>query len=81
MQNALGLELVRDCNSLHTMETLLRYRGSVFAELFRSLETLKGPSGRKPECPYPYGFAGRYGSSTIYLYDETDPRKYARSRS
>jgi hypothetical protein len=41
MQNALGLELVRDCNGPRTMETLLRYRGSVFAELFRSLETLK----------------------------------------
>jgi hypothetical protein len=41
MQNALGPELVRDCNGPRTMEALLRYRGSVFAELFRSLAPLK----------------------------------------
>jgi hypothetical protein len=41
LQDAPGAELVRDCNGPCTMETLLRYRGSAFAEPFRSLEALK----------------------------------------
>jgi hypothetical protein len=42
MHESLGPEVTRDCNGPRALETLLRYRGSVFAELFRSLETLKG---------------------------------------
>jgi hypothetical protein len=33
------------------METLLRYRGSVFAELFRSLEALKGLQAETQRSP------------------------------
>jgi hypothetical protein len=53
LQEALGQELIRDGNGPRTMETLLRYRGSVFAELFRSLEALKGLQAevRGPQIP------------------------------
>ena len=50
-RDALGLQIIRDCNSARALETLLRYRGSVFAELFRSLETLKGLQ-TKPKVPH-----------------------------
>jgi hypothetical protein len=40
-QAALGLGLVRDGNGPRALETLVRYRGSVLAELFRGLGALK----------------------------------------
>jgi hypothetical protein len=40
-QDALGLGLVRDGNGPRALETLVRYRGSVLAELFRGLGALK----------------------------------------
>jgi hypothetical protein len=40
-QAALGLGLMRDGNGPRTLETLVRYRGSVLAELFRALAALK----------------------------------------
>ena len=40
-QVALGYGLMRDGNGPRALETLLRYRGSVLAELFRSLAALK----------------------------------------
>jgi hypothetical protein len=49
----LGLELIRDCNGPRTLETLLRYRGSVFAELFRSLATLKLLQAGDGSQPHP----------------------------
>jgi hypothetical protein len=36
-----GLALVRDCNRARAFDTLLRYRGTTLAELWRSLRTLK----------------------------------------
>jgi hypothetical protein len=40
-QEALGTGLIRDGNGLRALETLVRYRGSVLAELFRALAALK----------------------------------------
>jgi hypothetical protein len=40
-QAALGLGLMRDGNGPRALETLVRYRGSVLAELFRALAALK----------------------------------------
>jgi hypothetical protein len=40
-QEALGIGLVRDGNGPRALETLVRYRGSVLAELFRTLAALK----------------------------------------
>ncbi len=37
----LGLALIRDCNGAGAFDTLLRYRGSTLAELWRALRTLK----------------------------------------
>jgi hypothetical protein len=37
----LGLALVRDCNGARAFDTLLRYRGSAMAELWRALKALK----------------------------------------
>ena len=39
-QEALGRGLVRDCHGPRALMTLVRYRGSVLAELFRSLAAL-----------------------------------------
>jgi hypothetical protein len=40
-QAALGLELIRDGNGPRALETLVRYRGSVLAELFRALAAFR----------------------------------------
>ena len=40
-QAALGLGLIRDGNGPRALETLVRYRGSVLTELFRTLAALK----------------------------------------
>ena len=40
-QHALGLELIRDGNCPRALDTLVCYRGSVLAELFRALGPLK----------------------------------------
>jgi hypothetical protein len=40
-QAALGLGLMRDGNGPRALETLVRYRGSVLAELFRALAALR----------------------------------------
>ena len=40
-EEALGLGLIRDANGPRALDTLLRYRGSVLAELFRALGALK----------------------------------------
>ena len=40
-RDALGLGVIRDGNGPRTLETLIRYRGSVPAELFRGLGALK----------------------------------------
>jgi len=40
-QAALGLGLIRDGNGPRALETLVRYRGSVLAELFRGLSALR----------------------------------------
>ena len=40
-QAALGLGLIRDGNGPRALETLVRYRGSVLAELFRGLGALR----------------------------------------
>jgi hypothetical protein len=37
----LGLALIRDCNGARAFDTLLRYRGTALAELWRALRTLK----------------------------------------
>jgi hypothetical protein len=36
-----GLALIRDCNGARAFDTLLRYRGTTLAELWRALRTLK----------------------------------------
>jgi hypothetical protein len=36
-----GLAMIRDCNGARAFDTLLRYRGTTLAELWRSLRTLK----------------------------------------
>jgi hypothetical protein len=41
-EDALALGLIRDCNGPRPLETLVRYRGTVLAELFRALAALKG---------------------------------------
>ena len=56
-QAALGHGLMRDNYGPRALETLVRYRGTVLAELFRALGALK-PS--RPKCslrstqPYPH---------------------------
>ena len=40
-QEALGLRLIRDSNGPRAFEVLVRYRGSLLAELFRALGALK----------------------------------------
>ena len=40
-QTALGHGLVRDCHGPRALDTLVRYRGSVLAELFRSLAAIE----------------------------------------
>ena len=50
-QAALGLELIRDGNGPRALETLVRYRGSVLAELFRALAALKALRADARELP------------------------------
>jgi hypothetical protein len=60
-QAALGFGLVRDGNGPRALETLVRYRGGVLAELFRSLAALercapragrsRAPRRRSSNCP------------------------------
>jgi hypothetical protein len=47
-QAALGLELIRDGNGPRALDTLVRYRGAVFAELFRGACRAQGPPGGRP---------------------------------
>jgi hypothetical protein len=52
-QEALGLELIRDGHGPRALETLVRYRGSVLAELFRALaalETLRAQARAIPQA-------------------------------
>jgi hypothetical protein len=54
MRDALGLQIIRDCNGPRALDTLLRYRGSVFVELLRSLGALKllqAGDGSQPHPP------------------------------
>jgi hypothetical protein len=50
-QAALGLGLMRDGNGPRALETLVRYRGSVLAELFRALAALKLLQAETREFP------------------------------
>ena len=50
-QEALGLELIRDGNGPRALETLVRYRGSVLAELFRALAAFKALQADARELP------------------------------
>ena len=50
-QEALGIGLVRDGNGPRALETLVRYRGSVLAELFRTLAALKVLQADAREVP------------------------------
>jgi hypothetical protein len=50
-QAALGLGLMRDGNGPRALETLVRYRGSVHAELFRALAALKLLQAQARELP------------------------------
>jgi hypothetical protein len=52
----LGLALVRDCNGAGAFGTLLRYRGTALAELWRALRLLKAlqaDAAHPPEAPAP----------------------------
>jgi len=45
-----GLALIRDCHGGRAFDTLLRYRGTTLAELWRSLRTLKAlQAGAEPQ--------------------------------
>jgi hypothetical protein len=48
---ALGAGLIRDGNGPRALETLVRYRGSVLAELFRSLGALKALQAEAQDVP------------------------------
>ena len=50
-QDALGTGLIRDGNGPRALETLVRYRGSVLAELFRALAALKVLQADARELP------------------------------
>ena len=50
-QAALGLGLMRDGNGPPALETLVRYRGSVLAELFRALAALRLLQAQARELP------------------------------
>jgi hypothetical protein len=50
-QAAFGLELIRDCNGPRALETLVRYRGSVLAELFRALAAFRRLQADARELP------------------------------
>jgi hypothetical protein len=50
-QEALGTGLIRDGNGPRALETLVRYRGSVLAELFRALAALKLLQAESREFP------------------------------
>ncbi len=58
----LGLALIRDGNGARAFETLLRYRGTAQAELFRTLRTLEAlqavPPHARPNEPEARGIAG-----------------------
>jgi hypothetical protein len=41
IDRSLGLALIRDCNGARAFDTLLRYRGTALAELWRALRLLK----------------------------------------
>ena len=53
-QEALGTGLIRDGNGPRALETLVRYRGSVLAELFRALAALKILQADARELPEPH---------------------------
>ncbi|MGH6921874.1 MAG: hypothetical protein ACREJ0_29755, partial [Geminicoccaceae bacterium] len=50
-RSALSYGLVRDCYGPRALETLVRYRGSVFAELFRALAALETRQARAQMVP------------------------------
>jgi hypothetical protein len=52
-QEALGLELIRDGHGPRALETLVRYRGSVLAELYRALAAFKVLRADAREHPTP----------------------------
>jgi hypothetical protein len=57
-QAALGLRLMRDGNGPRTLDTLVRYRGSVLAELLRALAALKLLQAEAREFPESGRLAG-----------------------
>jgi hypothetical protein len=50
---SLGLALIRDGNGARSFDTLLRYRGTATAELWRALRTLKALQAEQAEAPRP----------------------------
>jgi hypothetical protein len=46
-----GLAMIRDCNGARAFDTLLRYRGTTLAELWRSLRTLKALQAEQAARP------------------------------
>jgi hypothetical protein len=69
-QDALGLGLIRDSNGPRALEVLVRYRGSLLAELFPGARRPQGPAG--PGLPSPR--ASRGGAALARLRNETNPR-------
>jgi hypothetical protein len=77
-QAALGLELIRDGNGPRALETLVRYRGAVLAELFRALAALKALQADAREVP-----EHRTPAAPAILppprLDQTNPRALAKT--
>jgi hypothetical protein len=67
----LGLALVRDGNGSRSFDTLLRYRGSAMAELWRALRALKALQAEAPDEREARGRARPAGAATGRATDRT----------
>jgi hypothetical protein len=73
-QAALGLGLMRDGNGPRALETLVRYRGSVLAELFRALGALRLLQAQAPELPRALPQRDTVAPAAAPRHDQTNPR-------
>ena len=74
-QDALGTGLIRDGNGPRALETLVRYRGSVLAELFRALAALKLLQAESREFPREHRAGCRPGDPAAATRQPNEPEK------
>jgi hypothetical protein len=76
-QDALGCSLIRDCRGPRALDTLVRYRGSVLAELFRSLAALEALRRQAREVPG----AGPALLESVGTQNQTNSRNLAKTKA